>query len=96
MPYKYVEPEVIVRVGNVTIYHTYKDGTSRMNYWFTDYKEDCDEDLHGTWFDVRELTAWKRITQRPNGREQDPPEEAQIRWALFEAIMCGEIGSGDV
>ncbi len=88
MPYKWEEPEVVIKVDNVTIYHTYKDGENRMSYHFTDLKEDCDEDLNRTWFDVRELKSWRVVSLNNAGASEDE----LIRRALFEAIMSREVG----
>jgi hypothetical protein len=96
MPYKYFPPEIIMKVDNVTIYYTYKDGESRNTYWFTDLKEDCDEDHNRTQFDIRESGAWKRVTSKQSFIDQNCDEETAIRWALFEGIMCGEIGDRSV
>jgi hypothetical protein len=96
MPYVYKEPEVAIQVGNVTIYHTYKEGTSKMFYHFTDLEADTDEDLNDSWFDVRKLAAFRRVQERMASSGQDSGDEnVLIRWALFEAIMCGEIGELD-
>ena len=63
MPYRteWVDPEVFLTYGDVTVYHTYKHDDveqGRMTYWYTTDEDGSIEGyLEGT-FDVRNLAGW--------------------------------------
>lgn len=62
MPLAWVEPEVFMTHGDVTIYHTYKDdllASGIRTYWFgTEFSCSETENTDDV-FDVRELKTWK-------------------------------------
>ena len=60
MPFGWIDPEVFLTHGDVTIYHVYKDdeiAQGRREYWYTtdlsggDYEDPCS-------FDVRDLPTF--------------------------------------
>lgn len=54
MPMTWTEPEAVVEHNGVTVYHTYKDGDYRSEFWYT--LDQSDDDWEGeSAFDVRDL-----------------------------------------
>ena len=77
MPFGWIDPEVFLTHGDVTIYHVYKDdeiAQGRREYWYTtdlsggDYEDPCS-------FDVRDLPSFT-------------PEKSHEQ-VIIEAIKAG-------
>lgn len=78
MPMIWTEPEVAVEHNGVTVYHTYKDGEYRSQYWYT-LDESADDWECAEAFDIRELQAYTDV---------DGDDAAAI---LKAAIESGEL-----
>lgn len=76
MPFGWIDPEVFLTHGDVTIYHVYKDdeiAQGRREYWYTtdlsggDYEDPCS-------FDVRDLPTFtpKNLMSKSSLRPSNP------------------------
>lgn len=74
MPYKWVEPEIVVDHKGKQIYHVYKDDfeDQRMTYWYT--MNEVDE---GNEFDIRDLETF----------QEDKPHTIALREAIDKELI---------
>lgn len=87
MPMTWTEPEVYLEHPNgVKVYHTYKDNTKRMDYWFTtDESEDDIEACSGDYlFDVRDLPL---DMPREKGESEDEWMARRITAAIDQGLL---------
>lgn len=97
MPYAYVEPDVFLEYKGVTVYHTYRSGTTESwEYWFTTDKDSADECGGHGHFDARIFTGlW---SETPNVHQWDEWWKARFKTegGAVDALIRTAIEDGKI